>query len=276
MSPLADAYLGDVATELADRVGLGKRNATDFLAIGFSALDYVGHAYGPKSHEVQDMLIRLDIVIGRLLDALDRTVGPDQYVVALTSDHGVAPLPEQPDSPGGSGRLALNPLGGAIEAALSTHFEGRAFIEAMTGSYVHFLPGVVEEIRRTPAAARAVIQAAENTPGVERAYWAWDLAATSPTSDDRLALMRRSYVAARSGDLAFQPEANWVVASGGTNHGSWHPYDSEVPLVFMGRGVKQGRYTSEATLVDVAPTLGALAGISMPKASGRVLADVIH
>ena len=71
------------------------RRALDFLALSFSALDYVGHRFGPRSHEVQDTLVRLDRTIGRLLDHLDRAVGRDRYVVALSSDHGVAPLAEQ-------------------------------------------------------------------------------------------------------------------------------------------------------------------------------------
>lgn len=275
MSPLADAYLAELGASLTSKVGLGQRNTTDLLAIGFSALDYVGHAYGPRSHEVQDMLIRLDVVLGRMFDALDASVGKDRYTVALTSDHGVALLPEQADLAEGNGRLTLTPLGVAIESALASHFNRRAFIEAITGSYVHFLPGVLDEIRANPAAVRAVQAAAEGAPGVERVFWSWDLSSNAPTTDPRLSAMRRSYVAGRSGDLAFQPEPNWVVASAGTNHGSWHPYDTTVPLAFMGAGIKPGRYTSDATLADVAPTLGATAGVSMPRATGRILKDVL-
>src|SRR6185369_5154717 len=88
MSPWSDAYLGDMAASLVERLKLGAEGP-DLLAIGFSALDFVGHAYGPRSHEVQDLLVRLDGVIGRLMDVLDQSVGRDRYVLALTSDHGV-------------------------------------------------------------------------------------------------------------------------------------------------------------------------------------------
>lgn len=276
MSPWSDAYVADLAGSLADRVDLGRRETTDLLAIGFSALDYVGHSYGPRSHEVQDMLVRLDAVIGRLLNALDRTVGADKYTVALTSDHGVAELPEQAAAftGVGGGRVSLSALGQAIETALGVEFGRRPFIEAITGTYVHFLPGVLDRIRAAPAAQAAVAAAIRSVPGIDATYWSWDLASTAQTDDARLSAMRRSYVAGRSGDLAYQPRANWVVASAGTNHGSWHPYDTTVPVMLLGRGIKPGLYTTAAT-VDIAPTLAALAGISLPRADGRVLTEAL-
>ncbi len=78
-----------------DALKLGRGAATDYLGISFSALDKVGHDFGPDSHEVQDMLIHLDTQLGLLLDKLDRDVGKGNYVVGLTSDHGVAPVPER-------------------------------------------------------------------------------------------------------------------------------------------------------------------------------------
>jgi predicted AlkP superfamily pyrophosphatase or phosphodiesterase len=276
MSPWSDAYVADLAGSLADRMDLGQRETTDLLAIGFSALDYVGHSYGPRSHEVQDMLARLDAVIGRLLNTLDRTVGADKYVLALTSDHGVADLPEQVESFTGveGGRVSLNALGQAIETALGLHYGRRPFIEAITGTYVHFFPGVVDRIRADPSAQAAVTAAAQSVRSIDATYWSWDLASAAPTDDPRLSAMRRSYVVGRSGDLAFQPRVNWVVAGAGTNHGSWHPYDTTVPVMLLGHGIKPGRYTA-ATIVDIAPTLAALAGIAMPRADGRVLTEAL-
>ena len=79
-SPWSDAYMGDMAIALSAKLKLGQEAGTDMLAISFSALDLVGHEYGPRSHEIQDVLVRLDQVVGRLLDALDRSVGADRYV----------------------------------------------------------------------------------------------------------------------------------------------------------------------------------------------------
>jgi len=277
MSPFSDAYLGEMAESLVERLKLGQQDGPDLLAIGFSALDFVGHSYGPRSHEVQDVLVRLDEVIGRLMSVLDRTVGRDRYVLALTSDHGVALLPEQAAAATGvaGGRLGVNTLGLAIDIALGSELGGRPFIEAITSSYVHFRPGVLDRIRANASAMRAVEAAAQSVPGVERVYWSWDLAASTPTVDPFLTGLRKSYVAGRSGDLAFLPLANWVVAGGGTQHGSMHPYDTEVPLLLFGAGVRPGRYTTAATPLDLAPTLATLGGIALPNVDGRVLREAL-
>ena len=79
---------------------LGKHDGTDVLAVSFSSPDLVGHAFGPRSHEIQDMYMHLDQTIGTLFDQLDAAVGKDQWVVALTADHGVTPIPEQLDRRG--------------------------------------------------------------------------------------------------------------------------------------------------------------------------------
>jgi predicted AlkP superfamily pyrophosphatase or phosphodiesterase len=92
-SPYADEYLGRMAVAAIDALQLGRADSTDFLGVSFSALDVVGHAFGPRSHEVQDMLVRLDRTIGTLLEHLDSTVGTGNYALGLSADHGVADIP---------------------------------------------------------------------------------------------------------------------------------------------------------------------------------------
>src|SRR4051812_50223174 len=90
-----------MAEAAIDAMKLGTEDRTDFIGVSFSMLDAVGHAFGPRSHEAQDVIVRLDRSIGRLLDVLDKKVGPDNYVVALSADHGVADIPEQISNGGG-------------------------------------------------------------------------------------------------------------------------------------------------------------------------------
>jgi hypothetical protein len=97
-SPFADEYLERLAAASVDSMNLGRGPGTDFLGISFSAPDYIGHAFGPNSREIEDEYLRLDQTMGKLLDDLDRAVGAGNYVVALTADHGVAPIPEQSQS----------------------------------------------------------------------------------------------------------------------------------------------------------------------------------
>ena len=99
-SPYSDQYLNALAICLDRRLKLGRGPATDFLGISFSALDKVGHDFGPESHESQDVLIHLDAQLGLLFDKLDKDVGKGNYVVGLSSDHGVAPVPERVQAQG--------------------------------------------------------------------------------------------------------------------------------------------------------------------------------
>ena len=96
------------------RSKLGQGTTTDFLGVSFSAVDGVGHVYGPRSHEVQDLLVRLDRTIGKLLEHLDATVGAGNYVLGLSADHGVSEIPEQI----GGGRVASKAVSTALENVL--------------------------------------------------------------------------------------------------------------------------------------------------------------
>jgi arylsulfatase A-like enzyme len=91
-----------------------------------------------------------------------------------------------------------------------------------------------------------------------------------------LAGLRKSYVAGRSGDLTFVPRPNWIVTSGATTHGTMHPYDTNVPMVFYGRAIRPGRYHTARTPLDIAPTLAAVAGIALPRAEGRPLTEILR
>src|SRR5207245_3356886 len=93
-SPFADTYLTKLAENAVDQLGLGKGGGTDFLAVSYSSVDYVGHAFGPRSWEIQDILVRLDKDLGNFFARLDAKVGRGNYVVAFSSDHGVVPVPE--------------------------------------------------------------------------------------------------------------------------------------------------------------------------------------
>src|SRR5207302_506054 len=113
---------------------LGQRHATDFLCVGFSCNDLVGHCWGPDSQEVLDITLRTDLVIKELLDYLDAKIGKDRYVVGLSADHGVSPLPEFAAKQGKpAGRVVPELLTSQTEAFLNQQFlkegEKAAWIE---------------------------------------------------------------------------------------------------------------------------------------------------
>src|SRR5260370_25801979 len=120
-SPYLHDFLEQMAEAAVDQMRLGTEDRIDFLGVSFSSLDSVGHGYGPGSHEIQDMLVRLDITLGKLLDHLDKKVGAGNYILAMTSDHGVADLPEQ--TPAG-GRLPATAIRAAIETTIKPALGG--------------------------------------------------------------------------------------------------------------------------------------------------------
>jgi predicted AlkP superfamily pyrophosphatase or phosphodiesterase len=276
-SPFSDAALGSLAAHLLRELKLGQSpTGTDVLAVSFSALDLVGHAYGPRSHEVQDTLARLDVTIGALLDELDRVVGRDRYVVALSADHGVAPMPEQMTGVlRSAGRYTWNDIRRAIENALTPILGEGPHVTTISGANVYLTPGTLERVLATPGAKAAVTRAVEAVPGSGAIYWADDLASPAATGDEGLRLARNSYFAGRSGDLLVFYDVNWVPQATGTTHGAPHDYDRRVPIIFAGAGIKAGRYWSAASPSDIAPTLAQLVGITLAQAQGRVLGEIL-
>jgi predicted AlkP superfamily pyrophosphatase or phosphodiesterase len=268
-SPFADEYLGALAAHAIDTLQLGRGRQTDFLSVSFSTLDLVGHQYGPASHEVQDILFRLDRTIGTLLDHLDARLGRDGYVLALSSDHGVAPLPEQ----SGGRRQPASEISAAIDAALAPHFGPGKYVAHTVYTDLYLAPGVLERLRNTPAASKAVLTALEELPGITRAFRSDQLspasARTSP--DPALRAAALNYYAPRSGDIIVVPERNWLLSTAATTHGTLHPYDQDVPIIFFGAHVAAGVSDAPATPADIAPTLAALAGVRFAATDGRPL-----
>lgn len=270
-SPFADAYIGRFAAALVQSFQLGRHDGTDVLAISFSSPDLVGHAFGPRSHEVQDLYARLDQTLGTLFDQLDAVVGKDQWVAALSADHGVTPIPEQLTAEGkDAGRISGGAMVDAIEQALRPELgEGRHVLVLNTND-IYFEPGVYDRIRKSKPLTDAVLAAIAARPGVRRVFRSEEVRGAAASPDPLLRAAALSYFPGRSGDLMFATKPGWMISSGGTTHGGASADDQRVPILFYGRGVKPGTYQDAATPADLAPTLAALSGMQM-KAAGRPL-----
>jgi predicted AlkP superfamily pyrophosphatase or phosphodiesterase len=273
-SPFGDAYLGRMAAAAVDALQLGRGEGIDFLGVSFSTLDSVGHAYGPASHEVQDIVVRLDRTVGQLLDHLDRTVGRGQYVVALTSDHGVAPIPEQ--TPDG-GRQGGKEILAAINAALEPYYGPGEYAVVSMYTDIYLAGGVANALRENPKARLAVLNAIRDVPGITHAFTSDDLRSSRArsSSDPVKRAAALSHHPDRSGDIIIAPRQHWILSSAATTHGTHHRYDQAVPMLFYGAGVRPGTYTSAATPADIAPTLAALARVRFDRLDGHALADAI-
>jgi len=275
-SPFADEYLGDMAAAAVHEMHLGTQNRVDFLGVSFSMLDTVGHAFGPRSHEVQDVLVRLDATIGKLLDHLDKEVGAANYVVALSADHGVADMPEQST---GGGRIPGTTIRAAIEAAAKTALgEDGPFVEAMSTNDIYFKPGVYQRLKAKPRGLQSVIEHADALSGVARVFTSDEIstAAARASDDPQIRAAALSYYAGRSGDLTVLLKENWeLIGATGTTHGSLYPYDQRVPVILYGAGIAPGVREEPATPADLAPTVAALVGVTLPSPDGRVLSAAL-
>ncbi len=276
-SPFSDAYVAALAAASIDGLKLGRNGGTDFLGISFSALDKVGHDFGPDSHEIQDVLIRLDQEIGKLLDKLDRDVGRGAYVVALSADHGVAPIPERAAAAGfDAGRIDLPSMIAAVDAALSGTLGPGKYVAGIFHTDLYLVPGIYEKLLQNPAAMDAALKAMRDCPGVWRAY-SRDVLRTSANDGDPITrAAARSYYDGRSGDLVFLPRAYWINSASTTSHGTGHRYDTHVPVVLFGKGIKPGEYVQPISPIDIAPTLAYLGSVTLADPMGRVLTEALE
>ncbi len=276
-SPYSDAYVGDMVAALVQRFALGQRDAVDLLGVSFSALDYVGHDFGPDSHEVQDTLFRLDRVLGDLFDVLDKTVGKDHYVVAVSADHGVAPIPEQRLKSGrDAGRLLPAHVQGVANTVLAPLGDG-PYVAHVEYTDVYFTEATRTRLASRPDLRQALIDALGTLPGVERVFPGDALELKRHSADRIERAVALSFVPGQSGDIIMVPKPYWIATdSSAATHGTLHPYDQHVPVILMGRPfVKAGRYRDPASPADIAPTLAALVGLPMPAVDGHVLRAAI-
>lgn len=276
-SPLSDAYIADMVINLVTTMKLGQKPGTDMLAVSFSALDLVGHEYGPRSHEVQDVMARLDIQIGRLLDTLDRLVGPTRYTLAFSADHGTAPVPEQAVALGmDAGRVSLTEIRDAVQKAAATALGDGTYYGAFAEDNVYLTAGTLQKLMTKAGAMNAVKDALAHVKGIARVYGPEEMSSTAPTDDLILRSARQSYRPGRSGDFVIIPKPYWIARGTGTTHGSPYAYDQRVPVLFFGAGIKPGRYLVPASPVDIAPTLAAITGIALSRTDGKVLEMAIR
>ena len=206
------------------------------------------------------------------------------YVVALTGDHGVPPIPEQLAALGiDAGRLDSATVRLAAQQALEAAFGPGSYTVRSQYADQILEPAVVEKLRQNPVALEQVLRALRSVPGVAGAYFGehLDLHAAAGDYDARAAL--RSYYPGRSGDLVVVPKPYWfyVFADGtaqpglATSHGSMYAYDQHVPLILFGAGIGPGEYLRTVTPADIAPTLAHLCGITLARIDGEVLIEAL-
>lgn len=277
-SPWDDEFLTNLAIHLLKARRLGTGDGTDVLTLSLPSLDHIGHDFGPRSHEVQDVLARADVNVGRLIDAIEEQVGRS-YVIGFSSDHGVALIPEQVVAEGGdAGRISTTAISNAVDAAIEKVLGTPGpYVAAVYDSQVALTPGMFDLLRQKPDGFQAVKSAIAGVRGIASVYSADEIIRGAGSTDPAIKAWRLSYVAGRSGDFVLTPKPNWILRPGsGTTHGTLNSYDQRVPLIFYGPGIRAGRYSTPSSPADLAPTLMEMAGAKLPRAQGKPLVEILR
>lgn len=274
-TPWNNDLVADLARAVITQERLGEDDgAPDLLAIGFSQPDKIGHAYGPHSHEIMDSIVRLDRTLAELFRFLDGKIGLAHCTIVLSADHGVAPVPER--NPGQGGRVRGAELNEQVFAALNAKFGALADNERWAvrdGLGYHLNPAALAQKQLAPAVVEEAVRAAlTGAPGIATAYTRTRLLDPAPL-DAIGESVRLSYYPPRSPDVIAVLKPFFIDReSSGTTHGTPYDYDTHVPLLWYGAGVKPGTHTARVGVDDLAPTLARLLGVPAPgRAAGRIL-----
>ncbi|MEX2179023.1 MAG: alkaline phosphatase family protein [Gemmatimonadaceae bacterium] len=262
--PAMDSLLAAFALRGVTAMGLGAGEATDLLAMSFSTTDAVGHQFGPDSREMHDQILRLDRHIGGFLDSLFRLRDSSRVIVVLTSDHGVTSYPELVAERHG-GRPMRVDLGPALdEFDVQLRRRGAGFGGSLADGIVWIDREPLRRARLNPdSVVRSLAARLRRVPNVLRVDQVNTLARRDTAKDD----IARRWLHALPPDLpadlviTLKPGAYWA-STINAYHGMPHADDARVPLIFYGMDIRPGVRREMVRVVDIAPTLAAILGIT--------------
>ncbi len=266
-TPWGNTITKDFALAAIKNENLGKGQLADFLTVSFSSTDYIGHAFGPNSIEAEDGMLRLDKDLAEMLDYLDTNIGKGNYLVFLSADHGVADVAgfsKQHKVPAGVADLAK--ISKEVKEALQKAFGDGEYISSQDNYQLYLNYTTLSNKKITVSQVYDVIRA---TLVKEGGYIAdvvnlHDLR-NSTLPDYQLNAIKNGYNPRRSGDIQLILEANWYSGrSVGTTHGVSYRYDTHVPFLLYGWGIKKGETSNRTNITDISPTIADLLSILEP------------
>ena len=287
-TPFGDCFTLEMVKRVVENHGLGTDEVPDLLAVGFTVSDIIGHDYGPFSDEAKDEFIRLDKVLGELLDWLGQRVGKDRLLVVLTADHGGVAMPERLARQGKDARrIKQEEFEKAIFAGLRKGDSpaGGPIIQHIEEWGIFLNLKEVAQLSLTRTEAEKILAAVLQDPsfkeqyGVAGVYARSELLETSPDKDEFVRFYRNSYFDGRSPDLFVRFKEHYLLAQLGikAGHGMPYKYDRHVPLIFLGALIRPGSYEQETGPEDIAPTLACILGLEFPREDdSRLLLEMIE
>jgi predicted AlkP superfamily pyrophosphatase or phosphodiesterase len=277
-TPYGNSLTTDFAMAAIQAENLGQDNITDVLAVSFSSTDYVGHNFGVNSKEVEDTYIRLDKDLERFFLYLDATVGQGEYTVFLTADHGAVNVPAYLQSmkiP--AGYIDNKDRKAQFQEFLMATYGTKDIIEDISNNQIFLNHAKVKELGLNPVDIQnAIAQEQLNYANVAKVFTANTLS-TSNFTNGIEELLQNGFNQKRSGDVIIVDDIAFIsYGKTGSTHGSGLNYDTHVPLLFFGKGIKHGETFQKTEITDIAPTMSALLGVSFPNgATGQPLGFVL-
>ena len=278
-TPFADDFTSELARRLIENEQLGQDDVTDYLAITYSATDYIGHRFGPTSVEVTDALVRLDRNVSQLLEMIDKSLGKKNVLVYLVSAHGVSEIPAVlAESRIPAGYFRLNQSLQLLRSYLNAVYGQGDWVRGFFDNQIYLNRTLIEDAKINleevqKKVARFMVQFSGIAAAVPSSAFE-----TNEFSEGLLFKMSNNFSQQRSGDVMIALNPGWVEKNDNvTGHNSPYEYDSHVPLIWYGWTASRAAITRSVTTRDIAVTLSTLCGIPLPNAaSGEPLHELFR
>ena len=275
--PAGNTYTTDFAKAAIIGENLGKSEHTDFLAVSYSSTDYIGHKYGVSAIETEDTYLRLDKDLADLFQFLDQQVGKDNYTLFLTADHAAVHVPAYLQSlkiP--AHYLEMTKFRDFVLETTKKYFNSIDLIENVSNYQIFLDKDKVESLGlEVNTVAQKLADEIINFDGIYKAVTARTLQ-TTHFSSGILNSLQNGYNQKLSGDVLMIPNpATLTGGRTGTSHGSGYSYDTHVPIIFYGNGIKQGSSSKRYNITDIAPTIANLLNIESPNGTTGVVVDEV-
>ena len=283
-TPFSTEILLELARSSVAAESLGTRGVTDMLCVGISATDIIGHSFGPNSHEVFDNVLQTDSLLASFFSFLNAKVGLDNCVIALSSDHGIAPIPEYhrkifPATD--AGRITSSEISAIANRVLGNCLSAGQrvpqWVEKVVDCSIYLNAAYIDSQQIPLDSVMHILRDSLRSIHPFAAAYSRDQILHGTTLDVLGRRVALSYYAPRSGDVMVVLKPFYVTGSDGTNHGQPYDYDTHVPLILAGKGIRPGVYTTEVSPVDIAPTLCAFLELEFPaNREGKILREIVR
>ncbi|MCL7754742.1 alkaline phosphatase PafA [Polaribacter sp. Z022] len=275
--PAGNTFTADFAKAAIIGENLGKSNFTDFLTVSFSSTDYIGHKYGVSAIETEDTYLRLDKDLADFFQFLDKQVGKDNYTLFLTADHAAVHVPAYLQSlkiP--AHYLNIKKFREFLLKTTKKYFNSSELIENVSNYQIFLNKKKIESLDLdVNAVAQKLSDEVINFDGIYKSVTAKTLQTTQFTTGI-LNSLQNGYNQKLSGDVLMIPyPATLIYNRKGTSHGSGYSYDTHVPVIFYGNGIKKGSSAKRYNITDIAPTLANFLNIEAPNGTNGVVIEEV-